>query len=388
MQTKKETHTTKRHDPINEVLVDGILYDVGAFNHPGGSIIRFLQGHGDATEAWHEFHARSKKAKLMLKSLPSRKAPKAVLDARQGNGRPELARDFAALREELRVEGFFDASPTEIIYRISELILMHCVGAFSVLAAIGFFHDLPLAVSEAAVMAGIGKNMARAALFAFGIVTLGIASGRCGWLMHEGGHHSMTGHIFTDKVMQAVIYGFGCGMSGSWWTSQHNKHHCAPQKLEHDVDLDTMPLVAFNAAVFEEKGVRSPILRAWLRLQHILFIPVSCALVAAGWQFYLHPRMIWRNLTSSRARKGASTFAVIELLSLVLRYCVFFGILCRGLTPMQAIATYFAYNGVAASYIFTNFALSHTHLPVTDKETDLHWAEYASDHTTNIAPNV
>ena len=137
MQTKKETRTTKRHDPVNEVLVDGILYDVGAFNHPGGSIIRFLQGHGDATEAWREFHARSKKAKLMLKSLPSRMAPKAVLDARQGNGRPELARDFAALRDELRVEGFFDASPTEIIYRISELVLMHCVGAFSVVSLEG-----------------------------------------------------------------------------------------------------------------------------------------------------------------------------------------------------------------------------------------------------------
>ena len=35
-------------------------------------------------------------------------------------------------------------------------------------------------------------------------------------------------------------------MSGAWWRNQHNKHHATPQKLKHDVDLDTLPLVAFN----------------------------------------------------------------------------------------------------------------------------------------------
>ena len=64
---------------------------------------------------------------------------------------------------------------------------MHCVGVFLVMAAIGFFYDLPLFLSEVAATAGLGHSMVRAAVFAFGIVTLGMASGRCGWLMHEGG---------------------------------------------------------------------------------------------------------------------------------------------------------------------------------------------------------
>ena len=64
-----------------------------------------------------------------------------------------------------------------------------------------------------------------------GIAILGVVSGRCGWLMHEGGHYSLTGNIFTDRMLQIVLYGLGCGMSGSWWRSQHNRHHAMPQKL-------------------------------------------------------------------------------------------------------------------------------------------------------------
>jgi fatty acid desaturase len=38
-------------------------------------------------------------------------------------------------------------------------------------------------------------------------------------------------------------------MSAGWWRVQHNKHHSMPQKLGYDVDLDTLPLVAFTEKV-------------------------------------------------------------------------------------------------------------------------------------------
>jgi fatty acid desaturase len=49
--------------------------------------------------------------------------------------------------------------------------------------------------------------------------------------MHEGGHYSLTGKIAIDRTLQIVIYGVGCGMSGSWWRNQHNKHHAMPQRV-------------------------------------------------------------------------------------------------------------------------------------------------------------
>ena len=65
-----------------DVLIGGYLYDVASFKHPGGSIVKFLTNNGDATEAFEEFHGRSKKAQAMLRSLPKVAAPRDVLDAR------------------------------------------------------------------------------------------------------------------------------------------------------------------------------------------------------------------------------------------------------------------------------------------------------------------
>ena len=54
-----------------------------------------------------------------------------------------------------------------VIYRVSEIVLLH---------ALGFY----LLFNNQVVL---------------GLITLGIVSGRCGWLMHEGGHYSLTGSL-------------------------------------------------------------------------------------------------------------------------------------------------------------------------------------------------
>lgn len=40
---------------------------------------------------------------------------------------------------------------------------------------------------------------------ALGILVLGVVSGRCGWLMHEGGHYSLTGVPATDRALQIIL---------------------------------------------------------------------------------------------------------------------------------------------------------------------------------------
>jgi fatty acid desaturase len=320
------------------VLIGGVPLAVG------GSIIKFLVNGGDATEAFMEFHTRSRKAQLVLKSLPHRPAPKDVMAERGYNGHEELTKDYAELRRQLVAEGFFDPSMTEVAYRLTEVVLMH-VAAYFLIQQGGFL--MPL-----------------------GLLLFGLVQGRCGWLMHEGGHYSMTGNIKLDTNLQIGLYGIGCGMSAGWWRSQHNRHHATPQKLQHDVDLETLPLMAFHSKVAAR--VQSPLLHAWLKMQAYLFIPVSCLLVALGWQFVLHPRYMFRTKKYS------------ELASLAVRYVGIFAVVFAGYTWTQSIAMYLAYMSVGAAYIFTNFALSHTHLPVTNPNEFIHWVEYASNHTTNI----
>lgn len=42
------------------------------------------------------------------------------------------------------------------------------------------------------------------------------------------------------------------GLSSTWWRRGHNRHHAMPQRLNHDIDLNTMPLVAYNAKVVKK----------------------------------------------------------------------------------------------------------------------------------------
>merc|ERR1719265_576331 len=56
----------------NEVLIGTTLYDVTDFKHPGGGVINFFTGQGDATETFREFHMRSTRAPKFLKALRSR----------------------------------------------------------------------------------------------------------------------------------------------------------------------------------------------------------------------------------------------------------------------------------------------------------------------------
>jgi len=334
-----------------EVLIEGHYYDVTGWDHPGGNVIKFYSGKDiDATQAFNNFHIRSKKARKFLESRPSRPAENVSTTTNaKFPGQAALLADFDQLTRDLKNEGFFEPAPLHLLYRVIEIIAMHVFGVYLL------FYGPSLMMQ------------------AIGLATLGLASGRCGWLMHEGGHYSLTGNITFDRILQIWIYGVGCGMSGGWWRNQHNKHHAMPQKHGADPDLNTLPLVAFTEKVVMKVGFP---MKLWLRMQSFLFIPVTCQLVALGWQFFLHPRHIF-----TRTKNVWEIAAIATRLGL-------WHIFITGTwgLPMSA-AMYLAYNWVASSYIFTNFAVSHTHLPVVDKNDDkVDWVRYAAIHTMNVSP--
>ena len=309
-----------------EVLIDGRYYDVSNMKHPGGNVIGFYAGKGiDASQAFTNFHLRSKKAKKYLDSLPSRSADAKQEAKKMLKGQADLLADFEEFTRELEAEGFFKPAPLHVAYRIFELIALYSIG----------FYFL------------------KQGQFVLGIMFAGIAQGRCGWLMHEGGHNSLTGNITLDHAIQVVTYGVGCGMSGSWWRSQHNKHHAMPQKLGHDVDLNTLPLVAFTEKVCKRAGMAQ---KTWVRMQAFMFPVITTLLVALGWQYYLHPRHIIRR---KHWAEGAS---------LIARHAIWHYLITTQYGLAQSTLLYLAYDWFAANYIFINFAVSHTHLDVVPKE--------------------
>ena len=149
-----------------ELLIDGRLYDVTNMKHPGGSVINFYAGKDiDATQAFNKFHLRSKKARKYMDSLPSREADAKKIAKNALPGQLELLADFEEFSRQLEKEGFFKPDPLHVLFRICEVLALY-IGGFWLL-----LHGQII----------------------LGLISMGIAQGRCGWLMHEGGHYSMTG---------------------------------------------------------------------------------------------------------------------------------------------------------------------------------------------------
>lgn len=71
----------------------------------------------------------------ILSPLFSSHAPQTPHQSRPDNGKSKLdseldplTKDFNELREQLRVEGFYDPSMLHVAYRLSEIVVMHAAG--------------------------------------------------------------------------------------------------------------------------------------------------------------------------------------------------------------------------------------------------------------------
>ena len=334
------------------IRIDQFEYDVTNFKHPGGSIINYLltKTGADATETFKEFHMRSKKAQLMLKSLPKRFAGMRALSVSE----EQMLNAFKEFRRQLEVEGFFDPSLAHVYFRIGELVALFCLGL---------------------VLLSLGGFAYRVA----GLVVLGLFSGRCGWLQHEGGHNSLTGRISVDKSLQSAFIGFGLGTSASMWNSMHEKHHATPQKIGHDMDLDTTPLAAFFDTAVEKNRSRGAS-KLWLRFQAYTFLPItSGAFVMLFWLFYLHPRKVIR---SKKWEEGFWMLASHIVRPALMCYAMGGG----ETTFLKAYLMHWVTLWLAGMYLFGHFSLSHTHTATLEADENANWVEFAVHHTVDINP--
>ena len=224
---KLEPHKLAQTFEQRWVRIEDVEYDVTNFKHPGGSVIFYMLSNtgADATEAFKEFHMRSPKAWKMLKALPQRPAE----TPRSADPDAPMLQDFARWRAELEKEGFFEPSRLHLAYRCLELCATFALGTF---------------------LMYIGRPLLASVVYG------AFFGARCGWVQHEGGHNSLTGSIWWDKRIQAATCGFGLSTSGDMWNQMHNKHHATPQKVRHDMDLDTTPAVAFFDTAVEDNRPR------------------------------------------------------------------------------------------------------------------------------------
>jgi len=354
------------------ITIDGTTYDITEFKHPGGNIINYAKNSPDATEIFNEFHHRSSKAKKMLLSLPrfsdgQDTVPNQMTELTQHQ--QEMTADFREMRATLVEQGCFEPDYIHVYFRLLE---------------IAFYF-------------GLGTWLASYNIYA-SILSFIAFKTRCGWVQHECGHLSFTGIRSLDRVIQTFTMGFGGGVSSSVWNSMHQKHHATPQKIKHDIDLDTTPLVAFFNRAFEEntngKAAARFMNRWWMRFQAWTFLPiVNGVLVHLFWTYYLHPKKVFQRLCSARSREVylETAFEAVCMtgshLSLPLIFYSGGGIRSGG-NGGGILWCYFllmVVNFWNFIYLFGHFSLSHSFTDVIPEDKHLLWFEYALHHTVNIS---
>ncbi|CAL8085966.1 unnamed protein product [Orchesella dallaii] len=326
-----------------EILYDGYFYDVTKFikQHPGGDIIELYENGDDATLAIQQFHYRSLKMVLAkMKGLPKRPATteEIGLPPETKARHDALTKDFQALAAELESEGLMDPNPRWFINRFLQSLLMFSCGIILSF----WFGDRSLILRAVSVV----------------LMTLG--AGQYLWLGHEGGHNSVTGNPKFDRAVQKFSFGFVFGLSASSWNSTHTEHHAMPQHETKDSDLKTMPLIAFNKRLVRNPKQAS---KFWLHYQHLLFVLCDTLIVTLTWKFNHHLKFVIKHK------------CWFDLFCMVCHY---------SLIPVLGIVNWLVITWLASIYILGNLILSHTHLPVVEEGTKLHWVEYALLNTTNV----
>ena len=356
------------------IKIEGVTYDITDFKHPGGNIINHAKNSPDATEIFREFHHRSEKASKILRSLPVYHDGEGDVDGADAfiecshlltERQQEMTTDFREMRANLVNQGCFEPDYIHVYFRLLEL----------------------------AFYFGLGTWFASYNIYA-SILSFIAFKTRCGWVQHECGHLSFTGIRPIDRAIQTFTMGFGGGVSSSVWNSMHQKHHATPQKIKHDIDLDTTPFVAFFDRAFEEntngKVSARFMNRWWMRLQAWTFLPVvNGLLVHLFWVYYLHPKKVIARLSSVKTKTAfiEPAFEVVCMSAshIVLPYIFYTGDATGDAGLVWCYFLLMVTNFWNFIYLFGHFSLSHTFTDVIPENTHLLWFEYALDHTVNIS---
>ena len=353
------------------ICIEGVTYDITDFKHPGGNIINYAKNTADATDVFNEFHHRSHLAKKLLRSLPVYRAEDDAADDAAPAPAPvdeltqhqkEMTNDYREMRATLVEQGLFEPDYIHVYFRLLELAFFFTLGT------------------------GLAAYNIYASVFSFVAFKT-----RCGWVQHECGHLSFTGNRRIDRVIQTFAMGFGGGVSSSVWNTMHQKHHATPQKVKHDIDLDTTPFVAFFNRAFEDttngKVAARFMSRWWMRFQAWTFLPiVNGIIVHLFWVYYLHPRKVMLRLQTARTRE-VHLEAVFEVMCMAASHIVFPYIFWNysNYSPLYSYFLGMVVNFWNFIYLFGHFSLSHTFTSVIPDDKHLLWFEYAIQHTVNIS---
>ena len=176
---------------------------------------------------------------------------------------PEHVRDFRKVRQELLRRGLFETD-----YRFYGRL--GCWLAFLLAAA------LSLTLWPSASPHALACRLA-------GATAMGVFWQQLAGLGHDLGHSGVTHNFHLDHRLGSTLSGL-MGLSTCWWKSDHNTHHVACNAVEHDPNIQYLPLIAVTPHAFAKGPTYSTYHKRWMGMdrvaralvsyQHLFFYPV------------------------------------------------------------------------------------------------------------------
>jgi len=242
--------------------------------HPvGAHFIDFYEGR-DATEAIHAFHGES--ARQMVRRLPLLDAPAAAEREAEVGDVSEVTKAFRALRGRLWEEGWWERD----LWQEAKW----------------------LGIWAALCVCGLGLAHLDGWLSALAVPPLALAMVAGAWLGHDYAH----GVDDFSRGMR-LFAPLAIGISPTWWSEKHNKHHALTNQMGADPDISMPPLFIWPPHTADD-------MPAFRSLQHRWY-PLGCAMIFISWRFRsLHcvATSLWEG------RRGA----VAELAALAVHWTV------------------------------------------------------------------
>ncbi len=219
----------------------------------------------------------------------------------------------------------------------------------------------------AKVIATVGMYAAGWVAFAFvgaswwqlGIAAfLAFAYTQVAFMGHDTAHRQMFRTRTPSEVTGLLLGGLGVGMSFSWWSSKHTRHHANPNHEDHDPDVEGGPLVWTRG----QAGARRNWLSRFLtRRQGTLFFPL---LLLEG--LNLHVAGI-KEIVSTPDMRHRRWEAVLMTAHIAIYLTAVFWVLPVGM-GFAFIAVHQALFGL---YMGSCFAPNHKGMPVLTAADDL-----------------
>ncbi|KAL3369064.1 hypothetical protein AABB24_009724 [Solanum stoloniferum] len=245
----------KKHDKQDDlwISIQGKCYNVTDWvkDHPGGDIpIRSLAGQ-EATDAFIAFHPGT-----AWKYLDKFFTGYHLKDYEV----TEVSKDYRKLCSEFSKAGMFEKKGHGVIYSFCFVTLLMSLSFCGVLLSQNFL-----------------VHMLSAAL-------LGLAWMQISYLGHDSGHYVMMTNRGFNKLAQILTGNCLSGISIAWWKWTHNAHHVACNSLDHDPDLQHLPVFAvstkffksLNSSFYGRELTFDSVAKFFVSYQHFTYYPIMC----------------------------------------------------------------------------------------------------------------